>query len=230
MLLLTPVPHATVHLLQHALDTYQSETNKTSAVWAGFTDADLCWRPAERSMTVIEVMKHHFLSERRFFEAFLGSNEPPASEVIPPESTVEAFRRRMVELAAPRLPPSCLAARTLVAGGGTLLRCGARARLDSVASHSSLRPPSDAADGMPPVAWQTSSLGVRPHRRSDLVRGHADGQPHCWQSVVSHLLLVTIPFLCNGNLLVVSFPADQTSAGYNGYRRAENLWPGKTPG
>jgi uncharacterized damage-inducible protein DinB len=104
MLLLTPVPHATVHLLQHALDTYQSETNKTSAVWAGFTDADLCWRPADRSMTVIEVMKHHFLSERRFFEAFLGSNEPPASEVIPPESTVEAFRRRMVELAAPRLP------------------------------------------------------------------------------------------------------------------------------
>lgn len=104
MLLLTPVPTASVPLLQHALDTYQSETNKTSAVWAGFSDADLNWRPAERSMTVIEVMKHHILSERRFFEAFLGSNEPQATEVIPSEATVAAFRHRMVELASPRLP------------------------------------------------------------------------------------------------------------------------------
>lgn len=103
MLLLTPVPHAAVRLLQHALDTYQSETNKTSAVWAGFTDADLDWRPADRSMTVIEVMKHHILSERRFFEAFLASPERSAAEVIPAGSTVEAFRRRMVELAEPRL-------------------------------------------------------------------------------------------------------------------------------
>lgn len=104
MLLLTPVPKATVPLFQHALDTYQSETNKTSAVWAGFADADLNWRPAEKSMTVIEVMKHHILSERRFFEAFLGSSELPATEVIPAEATVHAFRQRMLELAAPRLP------------------------------------------------------------------------------------------------------------------------------
>jgi hypothetical protein len=104
MLLLQPVPHASVRLLQHALDTYQSETNKTSSVWSGFSDTDLDWRPAAKSMTVLEVMKHHILSERRFFEAFLGSAEPPATEVLPELPSVEIYRKRMVELAAPRLP------------------------------------------------------------------------------------------------------------------------------
>lgn len=104
MLLLSPVPQASVRLLQHALDNYQSETNKTSSVWSGFSDTDLHWRPAAKSMTVLEVMKHHILSERRFFEAFLGSPEPPATEVLPEVESVAVYRARMLELAAPRLP------------------------------------------------------------------------------------------------------------------------------
>ncbi len=103
MLLPSPAPEASVRLLQHALDTYLSETNKTSSVWSGFADSDLEWRPAPKSMTVLEVMKHHILSERRFFEAFLGSPEPAAPAVLPDVASVAAYRTRMVELAAPRL-------------------------------------------------------------------------------------------------------------------------------
>ncbi len=97
------IPQASVRLLQHVLDTYASENDKTSAVWAAFDDAELPWRPAEKSMTVAEVMKHHLLSERRFFAEFLGSNEPAAADVVPAVATVAAFRGRMAELALPRL-------------------------------------------------------------------------------------------------------------------------------
>lgn len=39
------IPRAQVALLQHALDTYASETNKVESVWALFTGADLDYRP-----------------------------------------------------------------------------------------------------------------------------------------------------------------------------------------
>ena len=94
---------AYLDLLQHVLDTYASENDKTSAVWAAFSDAELGWRPAEKSMTVAEVMKHHLLSERRFFAEFLASPEPAAAEVVPGEATVSGYRERMEELALPRL-------------------------------------------------------------------------------------------------------------------------------
>ncbi|MCC6538080.1 MAG: hypothetical protein IT162_11045 [Bryobacterales bacterium] len=107
------VPRAAASpLLQHALDTYASETNKVVSVWTQFTDADLDFRPHERSMTVRETMRHQLLSERRFFAEFLGSPEPPAAEVLPAEDTVAACTARFVELARPRL--DWLAARELV--------------------------------------------------------------------------------------------------------------------
>src|SRR4051794_13544214 len=97
------IPQASVRLLQHILDTYASENDKTSAVWAAFGDSELDWRPADKSMTVAEVMKHHLLSERRFFSEFLGSPEPAAANVVPAGLTVTAIRDRMTELALPRL-------------------------------------------------------------------------------------------------------------------------------
>jgi uncharacterized damage-inducible protein DinB len=97
------VPRASVPGYQHAIDTYASETNKTAAVWSRFNDADLPWRPHVKSSTVVEILRHQLLSERRFFGEFLGAPEPPAAMVLPPVETVAAFRARFVELAEPRL-------------------------------------------------------------------------------------------------------------------------------
>jgi uncharacterized damage-inducible protein DinB len=95
-------PATKVALLQHALDTYASETAKTAAAWRCFADGQLGWRPHPRSMTVAEVLKHQLLSERRFFAEFLGLPEPPAAEVLP-SGGVDAYIARLVELAGPRL-------------------------------------------------------------------------------------------------------------------------------
>lgn len=97
------VPRARVALLQHALDTYASETNKTHSVWQCFTDADLAWAPHSRASTVGAIFKHQLLSERRFFAEFLGVAEPPADAVLPASSSLSAFASRLVELARPRL-------------------------------------------------------------------------------------------------------------------------------
>lgn len=98
------IPTARVALLQHALDTYGSETEKTFATWRCFADADLEWRPHARSMTVREVLRHQLLSERRFFAEFLGLTEPTAAETLPAGETIDAFAQRLRQLAEPRLP------------------------------------------------------------------------------------------------------------------------------
>ena len=97
------IPSAANPLLQHALDTYASETNKVASVWHEFTDADLAWKPHEKSTAVGAIFQHELLSARRFFAEFLGLPEPPAAEVLPPVATVDAFAKRLVELALPRL-------------------------------------------------------------------------------------------------------------------------------
>ncbi len=97
-----PVPSSP--LFRHLVETYAGETNKTAAVWRSFDPADLSWRPHPRSSTVTEIMKHQLLSERRFFAEFLGSPEPPATEVLPAQSTIDAFTARLAGLASARLP------------------------------------------------------------------------------------------------------------------------------
>src|SRR6185369_9755877 len=76
---------------------------KLVSVWRAFGDEDLDYRPHPRSSTVLDVLKHELLSERRFFGEFLGSPEPAAPEVLPVDRTVDAYVRRIVELARPRL-------------------------------------------------------------------------------------------------------------------------------
>ena len=97
------VPRAVAAAFQHLVDTYASETNKTASVWRMFAAGDLGWRPHPRSSTVEEIMKHQLLSERRFFSEFLGSPEPPATEILPVERTIDGFALRLVQLASARL-------------------------------------------------------------------------------------------------------------------------------
>jgi uncharacterized damage-inducible protein DinB len=97
------VPRATDPFFQHLLDTYASETDKVVSVWRCFSDPDLAFRADQKSSTVLDIFKHQLLSERRFFGEFIGTPEPPASEVLPGEQSVEAFGKRMTELARPRL-------------------------------------------------------------------------------------------------------------------------------
>lgn len=97
------IPTAADPLLQHALDTYASETNKIVSVWREFGDADLGYRPNDRASSVGDILTHQLLSERRFFGEFLGAPEPPAPEVLPASLTVSSAAARLVELARPRL-------------------------------------------------------------------------------------------------------------------------------
>jgi len=97
------VPRAVEPVFQHLVDTYAGETNKTASIWRAFGDGDLVWRPHPKSSTPGDIMNHQLLSERRFFAEFLGSSEPPGREVLPSEATVEAFAKRLVDLAVKRL-------------------------------------------------------------------------------------------------------------------------------
>jgi uncharacterized damage-inducible protein DinB len=98
------IPAASEPLVQHALDTYASETNKVASVWRELRDDDLAFRPHERASTIGEILKHQLLSERRFFGEFLGLPEPPPQDVLPAAITVRSATDRLVELALPRLP------------------------------------------------------------------------------------------------------------------------------
>jgi uncharacterized damage-inducible protein DinB len=97
------VPRATNPLFQHLLDTYVSETNKVASTWKSFTDADLDFKPHERSSTVGAILKHQLLSERRFFGEFLKTPEPAPDQVLPVDLTVETAIARFLELATARL-------------------------------------------------------------------------------------------------------------------------------
>ena len=97
------VPQATLAIFQHLIDTYVSETNKTAATWLSFSTADLKYRPHAKSSTVEEIFRHHLLSERRFFGEFVGVQEPPAEEVLPPDASPEVYARRLTQLASRRL-------------------------------------------------------------------------------------------------------------------------------
>lgn len=90
-------------MLQHILDTYASEINKTAATWLRFSDDDLEWKPHAKSTVVREIMQHQLLSERRFFSEFLGSPEPPVATLLPEQRTVASLCERLVQLSVPRL-------------------------------------------------------------------------------------------------------------------------------
>src|SRR5215213_10497987 len=96
------VPVAAEPLVQHALDTYASETNKVASVWGEFRDDDLAYRPHARASTVGDILKHQLLSERRFFGEFLGAPEPAAADVLPSPLIIASAIGRLCALAVPR--------------------------------------------------------------------------------------------------------------------------------
>lgn len=97
------IPQAADPTFQHVLDTYASEVNKLVTTWLEFHDSDLSFRPHPKSATVLEIMHHELLSERRFFGEFLSMPEPPASEVLQSDSSARALADRLAEFAKPRL-------------------------------------------------------------------------------------------------------------------------------
>jgi uncharacterized damage-inducible protein DinB len=97
------IPRAANPLLQHAIETYASESNKTASVFRQFASEDLEFRPHPKSSTVADIFRHQLLSERRFFAEFLDSPEPAPAAVLPGDSGPEAFASRLLELARPRL-------------------------------------------------------------------------------------------------------------------------------
>lgn len=101
------VPRARVPLLQHLVETYASETNKTAAVWTELRDDQLDFRPHARSSSVRQILVHQLLSERRFFAEFVGLAEPAVETLLPAGDTpgVAAYVERLVGLARPRLAP-----------------------------------------------------------------------------------------------------------------------------
>jgi uncharacterized damage-inducible protein DinB len=98
------VPRAANPVFQHLLDTYASETNKVVSLWRLFGPGDMVFKSAERSSSVLDVMKHQLLSERRFFAEFIGlGGEPEAAAMLPQELTPAGFCARHEELCRPRL-------------------------------------------------------------------------------------------------------------------------------
>jgi uncharacterized damage-inducible protein DinB len=98
------IPRAIDPVFQHLLDTYASETNKVVSLWRQFAREDMAFKPAERSSSVLEIMRHQLLSERRFFAEFIGlGGEPEAAAVLPQDLTPEGFWQRNQELSRPRL-------------------------------------------------------------------------------------------------------------------------------
>jgi uncharacterized damage-inducible protein DinB len=100
------VPPARDLLFQHLATTYASETNKTASVWREVPDDLLDYRPHEKMNTIRAILEHQILSERRFFAQFVGTDEPPAGELLPPgeRPVVQAYLDRYVALAKRRLP------------------------------------------------------------------------------------------------------------------------------
>ncbi len=97
------VPRAADPIFQHLLDTYAGETDKVISVWRCFSEANFNFRPHAKSSTVLDIMKHQLLSERRFFGEFVGTPEPAPAEVLPPETTIGTLTERMAQMARPRL-------------------------------------------------------------------------------------------------------------------------------
>jgi len=101
----TALPRARAPLLQHLVEIYASETNKTAAVWSELADDQLEFRPHARSRSVREILAHQLLSERRFFAEFIGFAEPGPEALLPGGQApgADAYVERLVALARPRL-------------------------------------------------------------------------------------------------------------------------------
>ena len=100
------VPIAADPLFQHIVQTYASETNKTASMWRAIPDRLLDFRPHDKCNPTRAILIHQLLSERRFFAQFVGLQEPPVEQLLPPgdKPPVAAYIDKYVWLARLRLP------------------------------------------------------------------------------------------------------------------------------
>jgi uncharacterized damage-inducible protein DinB len=100
------VPKAVEPVFQHIVITYASETNKTASVWRAVPDDLLDFKPHEKTNSIRTILVHQLLSERRFFAQFVGTEEPPAEELLPPgeNPVVRAYIDKYIWLVKRRLP------------------------------------------------------------------------------------------------------------------------------
>src|ERR1700693_643203 len=78
------VSQAVDPVFQHVLQTYASEANKTVSVWRTVPDDLLDFKPHEKTNPIRTIRVRQLLSERRFFAQFVGTEEPPVEELLPP--------------------------------------------------------------------------------------------------------------------------------------------------
>jgi uncharacterized damage-inducible protein DinB len=100
------VPRSRDPIFQHLVDTYASETNKTASMWQAVPDELLDYKPHEKVNSIRVIFTHQILSERRFFHQFVGTEEPPVEQLLPPgeRPLAQEYRERYVSLAKQRLP------------------------------------------------------------------------------------------------------------------------------
>ena len=100
------VPRAVDPAYQHLVDTYAGEANKTVGVWRAVPDGLLDFRPHARTNTIRMILAHQLLSERRFFAQFVGTDEPPVAELLPPGAApaAQAYIDQYVWQTRGRLP------------------------------------------------------------------------------------------------------------------------------
>jgi uncharacterized damage-inducible protein DinB len=100
------IPQAVEPVFQHVVQTYASEANKTASVWRAVPDDLLDFKPHEKTNTIRTILVHQLLSERRFLAEFVGLEEPPVEELLPPgeKPAVQAYIEKCIFLARRRLP------------------------------------------------------------------------------------------------------------------------------
>src|SRR5262249_41009774 len=100
------LPQAVEPIFQHIITTYASEANKTVSVWQAVPDDLLDFKPHEKTNSIRTILVHQLLSERRFFAQFVGTDEPPAEELLPPgdKPATQAYIDRYIWQVRRRLP------------------------------------------------------------------------------------------------------------------------------
>ena len=75
-------------------------------MWRAVPDDLLDFKPHEKTNPIRTILVHQLLSERRFFAQFVGTEEPPVEELLPPgeKPVVQAYIDKYIWLVKRRLP------------------------------------------------------------------------------------------------------------------------------
>ncbi len=100
------IPRAIEPVFQHVLTTYVSEANKTASMWRAVPESLLDFKPHQKTNPIRTILVHQLLSERRFFAQFVGTNEPPVAQLLPPDenATTQAYIDKYIWLVKHRIP------------------------------------------------------------------------------------------------------------------------------